>query len=408
MSAEIKQQVEAYEICRTFEVSQQKETLMPHEVPSRPWEKVGVDLFEFKNKSYLITVDYYTNFWEVDKLPDTKARTVILKLKNHFARYGCPDKVLSDNGPQFSCNEFATFARTWQFEHCTISLGNSKANGKVESAVKIARRLLRKALKASTDPYLAILDYRNTPTQGVGSSPAQRLMSRRTKTLLPTMNQLLQQQAGKPADDRARLIERQHKQKWYHDRTAKDLKPLETGDAVRMKPLRPAEKEWRKALVLERHDQRSYTVATSDGGTYRRNRVYLRKTQESPPTVQDDGSTPPSNPTSHKPAENPEAPPTSTPQMKTPDKTEKRKPLEVNGNPPPATERPSRVRRPTRTLQRLCLLLNNAWRQAYSQIVSFSQSYYNIFFTLVLFSFKKERMLQYVIYSSHIHRPRDT
>ena len=146
MSAEIKQQVEAGEICRTFEMSQQKQTLMPHEVPSRPWEKVGTDLFEFKNKSYPITVDYYTNFWEVDKLPDTKVRTVILKLKNHFARYGCPDKVVSDIGPQFSCNEFATFARTWQFQHCTISPGNSKANGNVESAVKTAKRLLPKAL----------------------------------------------------------------------------------------------------------------------------------------------------------------------------------------------------------------------------------------------------------------------
>ena len=157
----------------------------------------------------------------MDKPPDTKAKTVILELKNHFARCGYPNKVVSDNGRQFSCNKFATFARTWQFEHCTISPGNNKANGKVESAVKTAKRLLRKALTASTDPYLAILDYRNTPTQGVGSSPAQRLMSRRTKTLLPTMNQLLQPQAGKPADDRARLIERQHKQKWYHDRTAR-------------------------------------------------------------------------------------------------------------------------------------------------------------------------------------------
>ena len=172
MSAEIKQQVEACEICRTYETSQQKETLMPYEVPSRPWEKVGTDIFELKNKSYVIMVDYYSNFWEVDKLPDTKARTVILKLKNHFTRYGCPDKVVSDNGPLFSCNEFATFAHTWEFKHCTISPGNSKANGKVESAVKTAKRLLHKALEAGTDPYLAILDYRNMPTQGIRSSPA--------------------------------------------------------------------------------------------------------------------------------------------------------------------------------------------------------------------------------------------
>ena len=99
------------------------------------------------------------------------------------------------------------------------------------------------------------------------------------------MGQLLQLQDRKPADDRARFIERQHKQNWYHDRSAKDLMPLEKGGAVHMKPLRPGEKEWRKALVVDRHDQWSYTVATSDGGTYRRDLVHLRKTQEPPPII---------------------------------------------------------------------------------------------------------------------------
>ena len=63
---------------------------MPQEVPSRPWEKVGTDLFEFKNKSYLIMVDYYSNFWEVDKLPDSKARMVILKLKESLRQIWMP------------------------------------------------------------------------------------------------------------------------------------------------------------------------------------------------------------------------------------------------------------------------------------------------------------------------------
>ena len=310
---------------------------MPHEVPSRPWEKVATDIFEFKNKSFLITVDYYSNFWAVDKLPDTKARTVILKLKNHFTRYGCPDKVVSDNGPQFSCNEFATFARTWEFEHCTISPGNSKANGKVESAVKTAKRLLRKALEAGTDPYLAILDYKNTPTQGIWSSPAQRLMGRRTKTLLPTTNQLLQ--ASKSSDDRAKFIERQQKQKCYYDRTAKDVKPLEKGDAVRMEPLRPGEKTWHKALVIGKHDQRSYTVETSDGGTYRCNRIHLRKTQEPPPIVQQDQGLP--GITSQANASRWSSTKTSTRDCEA------------------FTD--SKV---TRTFERLCLLLNNAYCHA--------------------------------------------
>ena len=165
---------------------------MPHEVATRPWEQVGVDLFDLVEKMFLITVDYYSNFWEVDRLTSETAASVILKLKNHFARYGTPDRIISDNGTQFASEEFQRFSKEWDFEHRTSSPYNSKGNGKVESAVKTAKRLLRKALDNGTDPYIAILDYRNTPTQGLESSPAQRLMNRRTRTLLPTTKTLLQ------------------------------------------------------------------------------------------------------------------------------------------------------------------------------------------------------------------------
>ncbi|XP_068723862.1 uncharacterized protein [Montipora capricornis] len=75
-----------------------KETLIPHEDPSCLWEKIAVDIFTLDGKDYLITRDYYSNFWEVDRLQNTKASTTILKLKSHFARYGIPDQVISDNG----------------------------------------------------------------------------------------------------------------------------------------------------------------------------------------------------------------------------------------------------------------------------------------------------------------------
>ena len=283
MSADIKQQIEACDTCGKFGSSQQKEPLMPHEVPSRPWEKVATDIFEHDSKEYLITVDYYSNFWEFDRLPDTRASSVILKLKNHFARHGCPDQLVSDNGPQFSSAKFEQFAQAWEFEHCTSSPGNSKANGKAESAVKTAKRILRKALDAGTDPYVAILDYRNTPTQGMESSPAQRLMNRRTKTLLPTKKTLLQPRVVQHDREKKQLIKRQEQQTQYYNRGVKELQPLSEGDIVRMKPFRLGDKNWQKAIVTERLDQRSYTVETPDGGTYRRNRYHLRKRKEPPP-----------------------------------------------------------------------------------------------------------------------------
>lgn len=52
----------------------------------------------------------------------------------------------------------------------------------MESAVKTAKRLMAK--RAGADPYLAVLDHRNTPSQGTDSSPAMVLMGKRTKTLL--------------------------------------------------------------------------------------------------------------------------------------------------------------------------------------------------------------------------------
>ena len=67
---------------------------MSHEVPSRHWERVGTDIFTLDGKNYLVTIDYYSNFWEVDRLPDTKASIAILKLKSHFTRYGIPDQVV--------------------------------------------------------------------------------------------------------------------------------------------------------------------------------------------------------------------------------------------------------------------------------------------------------------------------
>ena len=280
MSSEIRQLVEACETCQKFNIGQSKETLKSHEIPSRPWEKIGVDLFTYNNKEFLITVDYYSNFWETDELSTTTAPAVIKKLKRHFARYGCPETVVSDNGPQFSCAAFAGFAKTWEFEHRTISPWNSKANGKVEAAVKMAKQLLRKAQDSNADIQLSLLDQRNTPTQGMNTSPAQAFLNRRTKALLPTKDTLLRPEVPQVEEQREKIKEKQKDQGRYYNRNAKDLPKLMKGDVVRIKPTKNSSREWRKGVVVRRIDDRSYVVETVDGTRYRRNRYNLRKTEE--------------------------------------------------------------------------------------------------------------------------------
>ena len=109
-----------------------------HPVPDRPWEKVGTDLFTISCRDYLVTVDYFSNFYEIDFLADTLSETVISKLKNHFVRHGIPDTVISDNGPQFSSEAFRNFAEKWEFDHERISPGRQMAPQKPPS--KMPRR----------------------------------------------------------------------------------------------------------------------------------------------------------------------------------------------------------------------------------------------------------------------------
>lgn len=148
--------------------------------------------------------------------------------------------------------------------------------------MKTAKHILRKSIKAGTDPNLAILDYRNTPTQGMTSSPAQQLMSRRTKTLLPTTQNLLLPKNIDLENEKRELRQHQQVQAKYYKRTARDLPSLAEGDVVRMKPFKLGEKSCRKAQVTARLDERSYTVETEDGAVYRRNRHHLRHTTELP------------------------------------------------------------------------------------------------------------------------------
>ena len=62
-----------------------------------------------------------SRYIEVERLYSTRASFIIMKMKGIMARHGIPEQVFSDNGPQFSCAEFAQFANTWGFVHSTSS-----------------------------------------------------------------------------------------------------------------------------------------------------------------------------------------------------------------------------------------------------------------------------------------------
>ena len=105
------------------------------------------------------------------------------------------ERLVIPNSPRFTSDKFADFAREWDFKHRTSSPGHQQANGRAEAAVKAAKNILCKAEESGNDPYLAILAVRNTLTEEMDTSPAQRLLGRRSKTLLPMTKELLKPQS---------------------------------------------------------------------------------------------------------------------------------------------------------------------------------------------------------------------
>ena len=59
-------------------------------LPNYPWERIAADLFELKKTSYLLVVDYYSWFVEVQKLTSTTSSSTIVALKAIFFRHGIP------------------------------------------------------------------------------------------------------------------------------------------------------------------------------------------------------------------------------------------------------------------------------------------------------------------------------
>jgi hypothetical protein len=111
------------------------------------------------------------------------------------------------------------------------------------------------------------------------------------------------------------------KQKNYFDQKSVPLKPLKKGDVVRMKPHTNGSKIWKKGVVLDKLDTRSYSIQV-DGNTIRRNRVDLKKSKEPAPSHNVPNSqiqVPPVTP-SESLQSVPVVPPKSPPKPKSPNK----------------------------------------------------------------------------------------
>ena len=289
MSADIKRTVNNCEYCQTHQATQHHEPLLSSDVPTGPWVRIGVDLFQLGRRHFVVAMDYYSKYIEISEISSQTSRAVVTKMKSMFARWGIPKTVVSDNGPCFASEEFSQFMKSCGINHTTTSPHYPQANGQAESGVKIAEKIVRQE-----DPFLALLSYRATPTQATGQSPAQLMMGRKIATHLPVLEKCL-----KPCwpDEQVVKCSQENYKRVYTDNFnkqhgARPLPKLQPGDSVRVKT--DGQQSWNtRATVVDHHSTpRSYIVQTHDGSTLRRNRRHLQSCPVSPNVPQENDSPP--------------------------------------------------------------------------------------------------------------------
>ena len=114
-------------------------------------------------------------------------------------------------------------------------------------------------------------------------------MGRRTRTLLPTTQYLLEPRNPVNSYESEQIRLNQMRQAKYYNRSASDLPVPKAGETVRMKPFVLGQKSWDNAEVTRRLDERSFEIQSA-GTTYRRNRQHLVKAAK--PSVQYDSTEP--------------------------------------------------------------------------------------------------------------------
>lgn len=262
-------------VCEKFRKSQCKEPLIPHEIPGRPFQKIGIDIMFFRNCDYLVLIDYYSKWIESVSIQNKTAIEIIAKLEDIFSRFGIPETIVCDNNPFNSC-EFRKFGKGWDIEINFTSPRYAQSNGMIEKAVGIVKSIFKKAHEDNKRPTIALLEYRNTPIAGIGLSPAQLLLNRRVRTKLPITNRMLNPEIFNENEIKEKLTERQQKQKFYFDKSVKELEPLRPGDNICVRNFKL--KTWEPAVVVSRNkNSRSYNIRTTSGRILTRNRKHLLK-----------------------------------------------------------------------------------------------------------------------------------
>ena len=261
MDSDIEKSVRTCNACQEVQSSPPAAPFNPWKWPTRPWARLHLDYAgPFENRMFLILIDAHSKWIEAVCTKRATSTAVIEELRTMFARFGIPETIVTDNGTSFISQEFESFLRCNGIKHYTSAPYHPASNGLAERAVQIVKKGLKKVTSGDIQTRLAksLFNYRMTPQNTTGVSPAELLLGRRPRTRLDLIK-------PNTAD---RVERKQLEQKARYDRSAK-YRVFKVGDCVFVKNYGRDRQQWLQGTITKVTGPVSFVVKLQKGG-YRR------------------------------------------------------------------------------------------------------------------------------------------
>ena len=156
LDQEIEKKAQSCTSCQAVKNAPPAAPLHPWLWPTKPWQRIHVDFAgPFQGKTYLLVLDAHSKWPEIVEMNSTTSQRTIAELCKTFAAHGLPQQLVSDNGPQFISDEFATFMKSNGIKHIRCAPYHPASNGAVERLVQT----FKKAMKTSTDTSFALASF---------------------------------------------------------------------------------------------------------------------------------------------------------------------------------------------------------------------------------------------------------
>ena len=274
MDLEIEALVKECTQCQESRPSPSAAPLHPWEWPAKPWSRIHIDFAgPFLGQMFLVIVDAHSKWMDVRIMHSITATKTIEQLKLVFSTHGLPQKLVSDNGPTFTSQEFRDFMTRNGIVHITSAPYHPSTNGLAERAVQSFKLGIERIKGNSIQDRLStfLFQYRITPHITTGVPPAELLMGRRLRSrldlLFPDLTPKVQNQ--------------QLKQKQSHD-SKKPLRTFNVGDLVYAEDFTASPTKWIPGKVVKVTGPLSYSIELSDSTIARRHVDSVRARESSP------------------------------------------------------------------------------------------------------------------------------